>query len=215
MLFRSEKIKAYLQCHERDRVQDQEQLFGQQCKFTWESIYELLLPYFDNPLARLDQVLLADYNGKLSYNFSLVNSSLHNSFGLESVTPLLSEELISYIVPFSTQFKYDAKNNVGKLLLRKFLVKYGADHLVSEEKLGFNVNTINLWNSHGRRLCKEYLQNAHIVRDGWIDARWITKYIDKSDLDINYVNKFLGLLAFEIWYRIFVTKDFNANTRLN
>ena len=114
-----EKIKAYLQCHERDRVQDQEQLFGQQCKFTWESIYELLLPYFDNPLARLDQVLLADYNGKLSYNFSLVNSSLHNSFGLESVTPLLSEELISYIVPFSTQFKYDAKNNVGKLLLRK------------------------------------------------------------------------------------------------
>ena len=188
-----EKIKAYLQCHERDRVQDQEQLFGQQCKFTWESIYELLLPYFDNPLSRLDQVLLADYNGKLLYNFSLVNSSLHNSFGLESVAPLLSEELISYIVPFSTQFKYDAKNNVGKLLLRKFLVKYGADHLVSEEKLGFNVNTINLWNSHGRRLCKEYLQNAHIVRDGWIDARWITKYIDKSDLDINYVNKFLEI----------------------
>ena len=196
-------------------MQDQEQLFGKHCRFSWESIYELLLPYFDNPLTRLDQVFLADYNGKLLYNFSLVNSSLHNSFGLESVTPLLSNEIISYIVPFSNRFKYDAKNNTGKLLLRKFLTKFGAGHLVTEEKLGFNVNTINLWKSHGQRLCKNHLQDAHIVRDGWIDASWITKHIGKSDLDINYINKFLGLLAFEIWYRIFVTKDLDANTRLN
>ena len=210
-----EKTKAYLQCHERDRVQDQEQLFGIHCRFSWQSIYELLLPYFDNPLTRLDQVFLADYNGKLLYNFSLVNSSLHNSFGLESVTPLLSNEIISYIVPFSNRFKYDAKNNMGKLLLRKFLTKFGADHLVTEEKLGFNVNTINLWKSHGQRLCKDHLRNAQIVKDGWIDADWITKHIDKKDPDINYVNKFLGLLAFEIWYGIFVTKDLNANTRLN
>ena len=29
-----EKTKAYLQCHERDRVQDQEQLFGIHCRFS-------------------------------------------------------------------------------------------------------------------------------------------------------------------------------------
>ena len=210
-----EKVKAYLQCHERDRVQDQEKIFGSQCPFTWESVYGLLLPYFDNPLERLDQVLLADYNGKLLYNFSLVNSSLHTNFGLESVTPLLSEELVSYILPFSNQFKYDVKNNVGKLLLRRLLSKYNANHLVSEEKLGFNVNTLNLWKSHGNHICKEYLQNAHIVKDGWIDANWIFKHIDEKELDINYVNKFLGLLAFEIWYRIFITKDLDGNARLN
>jgi len=210
-----EKIKAYLQCHERDRVQDQEKLFGSQHSFTWEPIYELLLPYFDNPLARLDQVFLADFNGKLLYNFSLVNTSLHSSLGLEPVTPLLSQELISYIAPLSNQFKYDVKNNVGKLLLRRLLTKYNANHLVSEEKLGFNVNTINLWKSYGNRICKEYLQNPHIVKDGWIDANWITKHIDEKELNINYVNKFLGLLAFEIWYRIFITKDLDGNARLN
>lgn len=210
-----EKVKAYLQCHERDRVQDQEKLFGIRCPFVWESIYELLLPYFDNPLTRLDQVFLADYNGKLLYNFSLVNSSLHNSFGLESITPLLSEDLISYIVPFSNQFKYDVKNNMGKLLLRKLLTKYGINHLVTEEKLGFNVNTINLWKSSGQHLCKEYLKNARIVKNGWIDVNWITKHVGEKELHINYVNKFLGLLAFEIWYRIFVTKELDENTRLN
>ena len=210
-----EKVKAYLQCHERDRVQDQEKLFGQKCSFTWDSVYELLLPYFNNPLSRLDQVLLADYNGKLLYNFSLVNSSLHNSFGLTSLSPLLSQELISYMAPFTNQFKYDAKNNVGKLLLRELLAKYGASHLISEEKFGFNVNTLNLWKSHGQRLCKDYLQDAHIIKDGWIDANWITRHIDEKEPDINYVNKFLGLLAFEIWYRIFIIKDFDGNTKLN
>ncbi len=44
---------------------------------------------------------------------------------------------------------------------------------------------------------------------------WISKYISKDDLDVRYVNKFLGLLAFEIWYRLFITKDMSANTTLN
>ena len=32
--------------------------------------------------------------------------------------------------------------------------------------------------------------------------------------DVRYVNKFLGLLAFEIWYRLFVTKEMKATTTL-
>jgi len=38
--------------------------------------------------------------------------------------------------------------------------------------------------------------------------------MDKENLDIKYVNKFLGLLAFEIWYRIFVTKELKENEKL-
>ena len=89
------------------------------------------------------------------------------------------------------------------------------DKLISHEKLGFNVNTLNLWKSIGQSLCKEFLMDSHIVEDGWINKDWISKYIHKDDLDVRYVNKFLGLLAFEIWYRLFVTKDMSANTTLN
>ena len=119
-----DKVKAYLECHERDRVPDQEKLFDQKSQFKWESIYDILMPYFDNPLPLIDQVLLADYNGKLLYNFSLVNTSIHNHFDLQSIAPLLSQDLISYMVPISNEFKYDSKNNIGKLLLRKLLKKY-------------------------------------------------------------------------------------------
>ena len=58
-----EKIIAYLNCHERDWVPDQESIFGEECKFNWDDIYKILKPYFDNQLPRLTQVFLADYNG--------------------------------------------------------------------------------------------------------------------------------------------------------
>lgn len=208
-----EKTHAYLDCHERDWVPDQDKIFGKNAPFSWEQIHSYLEPYFDNQLSRLDQVILTDYNGKLLYNFSLVNSSLHNSFKLKSISPLLSTELISYMLSISNQYKYDKANNIGKLLLRKLLVKYKIDSFTTTEKLGFNVNTINLWKSHGYRLCKNYLMDGQIVKAGLINDDWISRYIDKN-LDIRYVNKFLGLLALEIWYGLFVTKEIKDNLLL-
>ena len=69
-------IQAYLNCHQRDWVSDQEKVFGSETNFSWKKIEDLFLPFFDNSLDRLTQVFLADYNGKLRYNFSYVNSLL-------------------------------------------------------------------------------------------------------------------------------------------
>ena len=209
-----EKVKVYLQCHERDRVPDQENIFEQKSNFSWDSVYHILLPYFDNKLSRLEQVYLADYNGKLLYNFNPINSRIINNFGMEMLAPILNDELLSAAPRIPTQYKYDESNNIGKLPLRTILRQNGCDSLVTKQKLGFNVNTINLWKSHGHELCKEFLLDSRIVRDGWIDNDWIQKYIDSPELDIRYVNKFLGMLAFEIWYRIFVTKELKNDEKL-
>jgi len=210
-----EKTKAYLSCHERDRVPDQEKLFGKKSKFSWKFIYETLIDYFDNTLSPIEQVFLADYNGKLLYNFNPINTKILNHFSVKPISPLLSEDMISYALGIPSQYKYDQTKNIGKLSLRKILSKYNIDKLIPNEKLGFNVNTLNLWTSFGQSLCKEYLIDSEITKDGWINKDWINKYIDRTDLDVRYVNKFLGLLAFEVWYRLFVTKDISANTTLN
>ena len=210
-----EKIKAYLSCHERDHVPDQEKVFGKKAKFSWECIYKTLVPYFDNALSPIEQVFLADYNGKLLYNFNPLNERISDHFDIQPVSPLLSEEMFSYSLSMSMENKYDKIKNIGKLPLRKLLSKYSMDKFIPDEKLGFNVNTINLWKSVGKSLCHEYLDDSEAVRDGWINKDWISKYISKDDLDVRYVNKFLGLLAFEIWYRLFITKDMSANTTLN
>ena len=209
-----EKVKTYLSCHERDRVPDQESLFEHKSNFSWDSIYKLLLPYFDNPLSRLEQVFVADYNGKLLYNFNPINSRIVKNFDVHVIAPLLNENLISYGLKIPSKFKYDETKKIGKLPLRDLLAKNQADSLIPKEKLGFNVNTINLWKSNAHATCNEFLDNAQIVKDGWISNEWIKKYIDNPNLDVKYINKFLGLLAFEIWYRIFITKELNPETRL-
>ena len=210
-----EKVKAYLQCHERDRVPDQEHIFDKKSSFSWDLIYRILLPYFDNKLSRLEQVYLADYNGKLLYNFNPINTRIINNFNMEMLAPILNDELISLSTHLPSPNKYDEGNNIGKLPLRTILEKNGYDSLITKQKLGFNVNTINLWKSHGHKLCKEFLLDSRVVREGWIKNDWIQKYIDNPVLDVRYVNKFLGILAFEIWYRLFITKEMSSNDTLD
>ena len=210
-----EKVKAYLQCHERDRVPDQEHIFDKKSNFSWDLIYQTLLPYFDNKLSQLEQVYLADYNGKLLYNFNPINTRIINNFNMEMLAPILNDELISFSTHIPSPFKYDENNNIGKLPLRTILEKNGYDSLITKQKLGFNVNTLNLWKSHGHKLCKEFLLDSRIVREGWIKNDWIQKYIDNPELDVRYVNKFLGILAFEIWYRLFITKEMSSNDTLD
>ena len=210
-----DKVKAYLSCHERDRVPDQEKIFQSKSNFSWDSVYQLLLPYFDNSLSRLEQVYVADYNGKLLYNFSPVNSRIAKNYNVEVLAPLLHENLISYGIKIPSKYKYDEDTNIGKLPLRNLLQKYNADSLVSKEKLGFNVNTTNLWKSYGHTICKEFLEKGRIIEDGWINNEWIKQHINNPDLDVKYINKFLGLLAFEIWYRLFITNEISSEDTLD
>lgn len=198
-----ERIIAYLSCHERDHVPDQEEIFANKFKFDYNDIFHILEPYFDNSLSPLEQLFLADYNGKLLYNFSIVNSRIAKFYNIESVTPILSDTMIRQLMATPTNQKYDSINNLGKLPLLKILGKYGIKELISKEKLGFSVNTKNLWKNYGYDMANEYLMNGQIINDGWIRKDWIASHINKKELDIRYVNKILGLLAFEIWYRSF------------
>ena len=199
----TDKIQAYLSCHERDHVPDQDDIFTKKMEFNWQVIYDKLVPFFDNELSPLEQVFLADYNGKLLYNFSIVNNSLAKSFNIQSITPLLFPELIQKSMKISPTQKYDSLSNIGKLPLRKILEKFGINDLILKQKQGFSVNTKNLWKNYGLTMANDYLSDAKIIQDGWVNKNWIQSNLNDQNIDIRHINKLLGLLAFEIWYRQF------------
>ena len=136
------------------------------------------------------------------------------SFKIKPITKLISNEMINYSNKMDLQQKYNLNKNVGKLPLRKILEKYKMMHFFDNEKLGFSVNTINLWKNSGNELCKNYLLDSKLVQDSWISEDWILKHIHKKELEIRYINKFFGLLAFEIWYRIHITHEMNSNSKI-
>ena len=84
-----DKIRAYLSCHERDWVPDQEKIFNQKTNFSWKSTHSIFQSFFDNSLSALNQVFLADYNGKLLYNFSIITNKINQFFNLKPVVPIL------------------------------------------------------------------------------------------------------------------------------
>ena len=210
----NEKIIAYLNCHERDWVPDQESIFDRENRFNWNDIYKILEPYFDNTLPRLTQVFLADYNGKLIHNMQPLYKSIHDYFSIRNITPIQNEELIQFSCILRNDQKYDFKSNRGKIILVNLLEKYNLKYLTSIQKQGFSVNTFNLWNRYGKEIFLHYFDKSRLVEDKIINSDWIDKHISKNDLDTRYINKFLGILALEIWYRLLVTKEMNENEKL-
>ena len=210
----NEKIIAYLNCHERDWVPDQKSIFDRENQFNWNDIYKILEPYFDNTLPRLTQVFLADYNGKLIHNMQPLYKSIHDYFSIRNITPIQNEELIQFSCILRNDQKYDFKSNRGKIILVNLLEKYNLKYLTSIQKQGFSVNTFNLWNRYGKEIFLHYFDKSRLVEDKIINSDWIDKHISKNDLDTRYINKFLGILALEIWYRLLVTKEMNENEKL-
>lgn len=211
-----EKIKAYLNCHERDWVPDQEKIFGNNIKFSWDEIYDILKPHFDNSLNPLNQVFLSDFNGKLLFNWIPNYTKIHEHFGIKSISPFLTSDLISFVTHLSIKEKYSIETNTGKLILRKILSNKLPQNFLSKKKQGFSVNTINLWKLYGKEICDYYLSDARIVKDNLINPDWIKIHFEKlkENLDVRYVNKFFSILALEIWYRLFITKEIKPETNL-
>ena len=147
-----EKIKAYLECHNRDFIPEQIQVFDEKSNLSWDAIYKIFYPYFDNSLPILNQVLLADYNGKLLHNFTFVNKKINEHFNIREIMPILSPNLISYSSHLDPKHKYDYENHSGKTLLRKLAEKLELNSFVKNEKQGFSMNTINLWKKHGKNI---------------------------------------------------------------
>ena len=209
-----EKINAYLKCHERDWVPDQLDIFNLKKNFSWKKIHQILKPYFDNSLSPLSQVLLADYNGKLLFNMIPNYEKIHNFFNISYIAPFLSKDIVETATKLSDSKKYNVNTNQGKIVLKNILKKLDLNTVVLNRKQGFSVDTKNLWKSSGKKLCKLYLTESNVVKENLINANWINKYIDSSNLDYRYINKFFGILALEIWYRIFITKEMKSNEKL-
>ena len=210
----NDKIISYLNCHERDWVPDQELIFGSNCKFDWNKIYDILKPYFDNSLSRLSQVFLADWNGKLLHNMRPLYSKIHEEFNIKNISPINSVTLRKFSCQLSENYKYNYQKNSGKIILVKLLEKLNMDKLISPKKQGFSVNTINMWYSYGKDIFSYYLDKSRLVEDNILNQNWIDKYSKKENLEVRYVNKMLGILALEIWYRLFITKDLDSNEKL-
>ena len=216
-----DKAKLYLSCHERDWVPDQEKMFGEGIDFSWQRIYTFIKPYFQNDLDQLDQVFLADFNGKLLFDWLPTNVAFAKSLGIEIRSLFLNHKMIEFAFRLPWRRKYDPATQTGKMPLRLILNKQkGTRNCNDISKKGFSVGLDFMWNKNAREIITKYLsRNSEIVRNRLINPQWLGATINSlregsSDLNPRYVNKLLSLLALEVWYKLFISKTMKPNEKL-
>ena len=210
-----QRVRSYLDCHERDWIPDQEKLFGETVRFDWYSVYSLLRKYFDNKLNPLDQVFLADYHGKLVYDFIPTNDKFFNHFGLTGISPLLDSKIIDMAFKIPASVKFNDKTNVGKIPLRKILSTLKGSN-VSDTKIGFGMDLKNLWSTNAKEIVIATLSNASIFRDKIISGDFYNHMIKiiEDTQNVRYISKMLQLLSLEIWYKMFITFEWSSRHSL-
>lgn len=211
-----DRVRAYLEGHSRDWVPDQEKVFGPALQFNWDEIYSLLLPYFDNPLEPLEQVFLADYNGKLLHDWYPMFDSWATAFDLELNRPLLDNQIITYALTLPHHLKYNPIDSKGKLVLRRILEDRGLSKITTQGKTGFAFDTVNIWENEGKPIFLNLMEKSRVVAAGLINDEWIQKTLGSKERQKihRYANKLLGILALEVWYRIFITEEMKPNEKL-
>lgn len=205
----------YLECHERDWVPDQEKIFGENIEFDWSSIYSLLKVYFDNDLDPLDQVFLADYNGKLIYDFVPTNDKFFNYVGITGVSPILDNKIIEMSLRIPPSVKFNKERNMGKIPLREILSQLDSKN-ISDAKIGFGMDLKTLWAGSAKEIVISTLSNASIFRDKIISNDFYDRSIKRIEEtgDLRYISKMLQLLSLEIWYKMFITFESSPKSSL-
>ena len=121
-------------------------------------------------------------------------------------------------IPWSK--KYDPKKNIGKIPIRKILADEKGFERKKIVKKGFGTDLIHLWKNNGKEIVELYVnEDAEMIKNKIINIDWITKSRRKirdeeKSVKFRYINKMFSLLAFEIWFRLFVTKNLKSNVKL-
>ncbi len=210
------KVKNYLECHNRDWVPDQKILFGKNIQFNWNSIYHYFKTYFSNSIHPIQQVMLADFNGKLMYDFIPTSKSICRHYNLKGISPFLDSSVIKFGLAINLRETYNEKTQKGKLILRKIANNMEIKHI--DEKRGFSPELWFDWKKNGKKIFEKYIfsKESEIVKKKFINEKWIStafEYVE-NDGSILYLNRLTSVLALEIWYRLFISKEMNVDDKL-
>jgi asparagine synthase (glutamine-hydrolysing) len=197
-------------------------MFGPAVKFSWDKIHQLFKPFFNNGLAPLNQVFLADFNGKLLYDWLPTNVAFAKFLKIKIESIFLTDAMIRFATHVPWEEKYDPRRQIGKMPLRSILAMQKGNHKLTGDvaKKGFSLNLNSMWSRDGKKIVSEMLnKDSEIVKEGIISERWLLNTLaalqDRhEELRSRYISKMLSLLALEVWYRLFVSRTLDSRQRL-
>jgi len=166
-----DRLSAYLRgANPLDYVDEEGGLFGERLRdvrIPWNSLF----PYFDNDLPFVEQIFMADYNGKCVHNF-IPLSDLYRICGIEPVYPWLSNAFIDFSLSIPSQLKYDPQTGNTKILFRKAFDDLLPRRTLLKRKQGFGPDLESVWHRELREAAEETIPNGYMTSSGYLNRKF-------------------------------------------
>lgn len=199
-----ERFRAYIRTQARDVPFDQDEVFGRAIPSTiHKCAADFLTPFFTGEEPFTEQVLVADFNAKMTYDFLPVDDATAMAHSVETRVPFLDNELVdlAFRIPFSHKFR-DGK---GKLVLRRVVSSRLPSWSLEKRKQGFGPNPYLVYRRELRKYAEDYLLDGRAVKQDLINGEWVKKVLGRPlspDAAADY-NKVWDCLALEVFLRIY------------
>lgn len=188
-------LDAYLQgSHPNDYVGSESGLFGdrlRQVDIQWRTLF----PYFDNDLAFLDQIFMADYNAKCRWNF-IPLAGLGSSLGINVFYPWLNDKFIDFSMRVPTEWKYDQQSGRTKILFRAAVGDLVPKSTMEKKKQGFGPTLSKVYEEL-RQLAEDTVMDGLMVSNGYVDKKYYRDVLRKKSPSTLEINKVWDLYTLE------------------
>ena len=130
------------------------------------------------------------------------NDRVGMAHSIEIRTPFLNVDLIKKINNCPLNIKYDKKNKITKLLLKKVMKKRLPESIINKKKEGFPSDFLDmLFTNKFKNILLKYINNSNSFSKKYLNFKIITKLINlhfskKKD----FHNILWKILSLEIWY---------------
>jgi len=170
---------------------------------------------FQNRLDLIDQILLADFKVKAVDDFLFVEDAMFMANSVESRVPFLDNDLVEFAFTIPNNYKFH--NNAGKYILRKVMHDILPKKVLKKEKRGFGGDIGIQFSKEVYELAKQMLPEGYAVKEGLVKKKYITDVLSfKTSFSLfKHYYVIWDLVAFEIWYRIYILGDQIRNPSLD
>jgi asparagine synthase (glutamine-hydrolysing) len=177
-------------------------------------VRDVFVEYFSNRLGFVDQMMLADFSVKMPDDFLHVEDTMSMANSIEARVPFLDNELVDLARTIPSSLKY--RDGHGKYVFRKAMEGILPSSVLRKEKRGFG-GTVGLQFSREiGEYASQVLPEGYAVREGYVKKEYVDSVL-RHKASMNLIKHYIvlwDLLAFEIWYRIYML-DQSSQPRLD
>jgi len=201
----------YLQVASLDEVFDEEwlkKIYGSRLlSKKLPKVGNMFAEYFSNKLTFVDQIMLTDFSVKMPDDFLHVEDTMSMANSIEARVPLLDNELVELASKIPAGLKYNEGR--GKYIFRKAMEGILPHKVLRKEKQGFG-GTVGLQFSRDiAEYAGQFLPDGYAVRKGYVSRNYIEEVL-RHKTSMNLIKHYIvvwDLLAFEIWYRMYMLEE--------